>query len=427
MKLRNRLIALVCFLIFVAIGTAYFLNNVAQKPFAIILFIGDGMSPGVITATRLYKGGAEERLAIEEFPYSGLTRTAGKDFAVPDAASSATAIATGQRTNHETLGMDINSKPLISLLEDASAKDRSIGIVSNGSLTGETAAAFYAKSLRGYDKSENAKQLSEHSLISLLLGGGKKYFITPATLPDKNKTEKENPHPENPETNLLTKLQNKGYLIAKTIQELTAIPSWKSAPIIGLFSDDEFSFRDDLKASGDQPTLSQLVKESIERLQHSRHGYFLIVDDALLAKAAALNNGEHLLNEMIDFDNAIAIAKQYAGPNALIVVTGKQNIGGLSMNGYPFCNDKGVAVLGVNAQGCPSITWSTGPGYNTTNVSTDGNKESASILAEPSAFSTPSTLGVAEDTITMAKGPGAEQVHGFIDLTTIHDLIKKQL
>ena len=96
------------------------------------------------------------------------------------------------------------------------------------------------------------------------------------------------------------------------------------------------------------------------------------------------------------------------------------------MNGTPFRNDKGVGVLGINAQGVPSITWSTGPGHNTPSA-TDGNKEPTSILAEPSAFSTPTTLGIAEDTITMAVGPGSEPVHGFIDLTTIHDLIKKQL
>ena len=94
------------------------------------------------------------------------------------------------------------------------------------------------------------------------------------------------------------------------------------------------------------------------------------------------------------------------------------------MNGTPFRNDKGVAVLGVNAQGAPSLTWSSGPGHN---VSSDGNKENSSILAEPSSFNTPAALGVATDTMTFGMGPGSEQIHGFINLTTVHDVIKKEL
>jgi len=101
-KFRNRLLALCCLLLFIAIGTALLLNNSAKKPFAIILFIGDGMSPSLLTATRLYQGGADHRLNLEEFPNVALTRTYANDFAVPDAASAATAIATGERVNHQS-------------------------------------------------------------------------------------------------------------------------------------------------------------------------------------------------------------------------------------------------------------------------------------------------------------------------------------
>jgi hypothetical protein len=94
------------------------------------------------------------------------------------------------------------------------------------------------------------------------------------------------------------------------------------------------------------------------------------------------------------------------------------------MSGTPFRNDKGVAVLGLNAQGAPSITWSSGPGNN---ISYEANKENSSILAEPTSFNTPLALGVATDTITLGSGPGSEQIHGFIDLTTVHDVIKKEL
>ncbi|MBM3856982.1 MAG: hypothetical protein FJ390_03355 [Verrucomicrobia bacterium] len=412
-KIRNRLIALSCFLLFIAIGATYFWNSASQKPFAIILFVGDGMSPSMLTATRLYDGGADNRLALEEFPNLALTRTYGNDFAVPDTASAATALATGERVNHQSLAIDVNGKPLVSLIEEAASKNRAVGLLSTGSLTGESAAAFFAKSLSPQDQTATAAQLLTHAPIDLLIGGGRKYFSP--------HPEKKNTPPEHP---LLEQLSAKGYNVAKNLEEWNALPSWKSSPTLALFAEEDFAFYDASKVESPQPSLADLVKQSIQRLQHSRHGYLLIVDDALIAKAAALNKGEQLFHEILQFDQAIAAARQYTGPNALLVIAGKQNLGGLRMNGTPFRNDKGVAVLGVNAQGAPSLTWSSGPGHN---ASSDANKENNSILAEPSSFNTPNTFGIATDTITLGMGPGSEQIHGFIDLTTVHEVIKKQL
>ena len=44
-----------------------------------------------------------------------------------------------------------------------------------------------------------------------------------------------------------------------------------------------------------------------------------------------------------------------------IVVCGDAAIGGLSLNGFPFRKDSGIALLGLNSAGQPWITWATGP------------------------------------------------------------------
>lgn len=414
-KFRNRLIALTCFLLFLGVGAIFLLRHSIQKPFGIILFIGDGMSPGIVTATRLYQGGADNRLALEEFPQSALTRTYANDFAVPDAASAATALATGAHVNNRSIAINPDGKPLASLLEEAVSQHRAVGLISNGSLVDPTAAAFYAKSFNAYDAANNATQLSHHPAIDLLLGGGRRFFSS-------DKLTGQVTQPE-----LINNLTQQGTTLVTSMEELSSIPSWKSGPILGLLAEQELPFSREENTEVTHPSLSDLVKQSIERLQHCLHGYFLVVDDALIAKAASANNAEQLFGEMISFDQALSTARQYAGPNALIIVTGKQNLGGLKMNGYPFRNDKGVGVLGVNAQGTPSITWSTGPGHNMSSTSGTGEEKENSILAEPTAFSTPAALGVAEDTITMATGPGSESIHGFIDLTAIHDVIKQAL
>ena len=66
----------------------------------VIIFIGDGMGPSTVTATRMYKNSANEKgeglpLSFEEFPYVGQMRTYNVDHQVTDGAASATAMFTG--------------------------------------------------------------------------------------------------------------------------------------------------------------------------------------------------------------------------------------------------------------------------------------------------------------------------------------------
>src|SRR5678816_621446 len=68
MKWRNQILALLCLTIFIALGVLYFRHWVVQKPFGIVLFIGEGLTPDRVAATRLYAGGANAHLALESLP-----------------------------------------------------------------------------------------------------------------------------------------------------------------------------------------------------------------------------------------------------------------------------------------------------------------------------------------------------------------------
>jgi len=46
-------------------------NKVAKN---VILFIGDGMGPNTVTASRIYKNGEKGRLTFEKFPHLGLLK-----------------------------------------------------------------------------------------------------------------------------------------------------------------------------------------------------------------------------------------------------------------------------------------------------------------------------------------------------------------
>src|SRR5438105_2501968 len=144
MKWRNQLLALLCLAVFAGLGVLYFKHWVVQKPFGIILIIGEGLAPERIALTRVYVGGADAHLALDGMPHVALVKNHANDFAVSDQAAAASALATGTKVNNRAISVDPNGKPLSSILELARKSGRATGLVTNGSITNATCAAFYA-------------------------------------------------------------------------------------------------------------------------------------------------------------------------------------------------------------------------------------------------------------------------------------------
>src|SRR5437868_12824942 len=144
MKWRNQILALVCLVAFVGFGVLYFQNWVVQKPFGIILFVGEGLTAQRIAAARVYDGGSDGRLEVDSFAFSARLKNYSADFAVPDSGAAATALATGTKVKNGALSVDQTHGPLRTILEIAHDPGRATGIVTDGTLTNPTIAAFYA-------------------------------------------------------------------------------------------------------------------------------------------------------------------------------------------------------------------------------------------------------------------------------------------
>ena len=461
MKLRNLLLALVCLLVFIAFGVVFFRTWVEQKPFGIILFVADGLSPNSLTAARLYQGGADHKLGIESFPHLALVKNYSNDFAVPDSAAAATAIATGVKGNNRAISVDSKGKELRSLLALARDSGRATGIITTGKLTDAAPAAFFAHTTDGRDLQSIAQQFVSNDGVDIALGGGLEDF-TPESKGGARKDGRD----------LWLEVRSKGYTPVRTKAELESTPAFLNGPLIGLFADGAFSYSTQVEGATQQPSLSEMVRRGIEFLQTNRRGYLLVVDAALISRAASQNDSERVLTETIDFDNAVSTALKYAGEKTLIIAVGKHDVGGLSLNGYPLRGDHGVELLGTNAAGIPATTWSTGPNGTraaepqaspavqsgtaattgsaptlplpspavtgspalsasavtaSTPTGTAPQKPTQNSKNEPAAFAAPEAINTARDMISIATGPGAESVNGFIDNTDVFKIIKKEL
>ncbi len=410
MRQRNYLLALVLLALFAASGVWYFHAFVQpKKAFGIIVFVGEGIVTSKLTAARLYDGGAGHRLAIDGLPHTALLSTSAADFAVPDSAAAASALACGTRVNHRALSTDPTGRQVINLLEAAAASHRATGLVTNGSLTDSTPAAFYAHTADCRDREPLAAQLLGPSMPQVVLGGGGGDFL-PAHTGGRRRDERD----------LTLDAANKGYMLLRTAADLQATLGRGPARLFGLFGHDALPFRDQLQAGGvASPTLPEMVAAAIDTLQRQQNGYVLVVDAGLIERASLENQGERALQELIELDRAVAVALQYAGPQSLVVVAGGQATGGMALNGYPLRQDRGVSLLGgINAYGFPSITWATGPA---------GPVPNASPPMAPAAYYSPYAANVADDAVAAGSGPGSEGLQGFKENTFVFELIHSQL
>ena len=425
MKWRNQLLALFCLILFAAFGVFYFKHWVVQKPFGIILFIGEGLSPGRLAATRVYAGGADAALSLDSMPHVALVRNYSNDFATPDRAAAATAIATGVKVNNRSIGAGPRDAPVANLIELARRSGRATGLVTDGNITNPTGAAFYAHTSEPTSETELARQIVDSSELDLVLGGGAREFLPEAK--DGNRKDGRD---------LLLEIRRKGFDLVRTKAELEAIPDWRRPKLLGVFSPGELAFSDQIEARSEQPSLSDMVRRAIQLLQYNRDGYFLVVDAGLMRKAAEQNDAEHTLAETVEFDRAVAVARRYAGAKSTVAVCGDVAVGGLNLNGYPFRTDRGIAVLGLNSAGDPWFSWASGPkgarSYGAAKLAANQSPPDAAasppeIIQEPAAFYAPAALDTLEDMVAFGSGPGSDGLQGSIDNTVIFTLIRDLL
>ena len=425
MKWRNQLLALFCLILFAAFGVFYFQHWVVQKPFGIILFIGEGLAPDRLAATRVYAGGAHAPLSLDSMPHGALVRNYSNDFAAPDRAAAATAMATGVKGNNKSISTDPRGVSVVNIIELARQAGRATGLVTDGNITNPTSAAFFAHASEPPGEAEIARQMVDSSEIDLVLGGGAREFLPEAK--DGNRKDGRD---------LLLEIRRKGFDLVRSKPELEGIPDWRRPKLFGVFSPRELAFADQIEERTEQPSLPDMVRRAIELLQYNRAGYLLVVDAGLMRKAAEQNDAEHTLAEMVEFDRAVAVARRYAGPKSTIVVCGDVAVGGLNLNGYPFRTDRGIAVLGLNSAGDPWFSWASGPtgarSYGAAKLAAHQSPPDAAasppeIIQEPAAFYAPAALDTVEDVVAFGVGPGANGLQGSIDNTAIFKLIRDLL
>ena len=413
MKQRNLLLALSLLVLFVASGVLYFYNHAEKKPFGVILFVGEGLVTSKLAAARLYDGGSDRRLAIDSLPHVALLSTHSADFAVPDAASAASALSCGVKVNHRALATDPAGQSRETIFEIARRQGRATGLVTNGRLTDPTPAAFYAHTADCRDRAALGAQLADRARLDVILGGGS-VDLVPEAAHGQRRDGRDLPR----------EMARQGYtLVEGAGSGLQVREPWIGTKLLGIFGPDALKSLETPGTGARPPSLSEMTRAAIENLQRRTGGYLLVVDAGLISRASQADDGEEVLQELLELDRAVAVALQYAGTKTLVLVAGGESTGGMALNGYPLRQDHGVSLLGMNAEGLPSITWATGPA----GPQTSPGASPASPPIAPAAWYAPAAANVVDNALAAGFGPGSERLRGFQDNTFVFTLLNSQL
>lgn len=268
----------------------------SQKIKNIIFMIGDGMGENHIIAGEIYKG---EKLNIQTIKNKSYVTTSSTE-TVTDSAAAATALATGFKTNNGMIGLDPYGNNIENLTEYANTKRMKTGIVCTQILNHATPAGFSVHNYSRYNYDEIAK-LQIESCVDLMLGGGRNYF---------SKYEKE--------------MKENNFVWVNDFSNLKNID--KNNKVIGTFANSTIS-QEEKRVS-----LQDLTTEAISRLENE-NGFFLMIEGSDIDTYSHEEDISKMLNELIDFDNAVKLAKQYVDQHSdtLLIVTADHETGGLNL------------------------------------------------------------------------------------------------
>jgi alkaline phosphatase len=305
----------------------------------IIFLIADGLSVAHRTGARIMSKGMTEgkangRLAMDDIPPVAFIGTSSTHSIATDSANTMSAYMTGHKSRVNALGVYADRTPAslddpkVETIAEALRRTtkKSIGIVSTSELQDATPAALVAHTRKRADKADIVGMILDVK-PDVLLGGGSAYFLGKDVPGSKRKDDKD----------YIAEFKNAGYALAIDKTELAAAAGSNQDKLLGLFHtgnldvtlDREFLKKGTVEKFPNQPGLVDMTKAALDKLSKNPDGFFLMVEAASVDKMSHPLDWDRALVETIEFDKAVAVAREFAdkNPDTLIVVTGDHTHG----------------------------------------------------------------------------------------------------
>lgn len=313
----------------------------AVTPKNVILMIGDGMGVSQVSIAIDYRRVMQPQgqpLVMEEMfnqDHFGKVRTHAVGSVLTDSAAAATALACGVKTLPGILGKDASGRPCESILEFAKKRGKLTGVVSTMRVTHATPAAFYSHVVSRDDENAIANQLVLGDDVDVVLGGGFRHFSTgrfsERTECGRDSKLLDGSSKRTDGEDLLAEGRS-GYNLVCNKEQLDGFDYVPGKKVLGTFAASHFPYWQERHTLKELPSLSHLTHKSLEWLSKGDKGFFLMVEGGLIDYAGHANDAASLLREVLDFDQAIRVAREYVRhhPDTLLIVTADHATGGIA-------------------------------------------------------------------------------------------------
>jgi alkaline phosphatase len=317
MKLTKIILPLFVIVTFSCKKTEPQITAKSETPKNIILLIADGTGLSQISSAFYYK---ESSPNYAQFKHIGLIKTSSSREDITDSAAGATAFASGIKTYNGAIGVDDDSTEVATIVEIVAPKNIKTGVISTSSIVHATPASFYAHALKRSFYEEIATDLAASDL-DFFAGGGTKFF-------NKRKDKRD----------LLKDLRAKQFNLDTT--KLGDFNSIKSYSKVGYLLGANH-MPPTAKGRGDY--LPRATELGIQFLNKDNSNFFLMVEGSQVDWGGHNNDSDYLISELIDFDDAIGKALDFAKKdgNTLVIVTADHETGGFTLAASKKTNAKG--------------------------------------------------------------------------------------
>lgn len=290
----------------------------------VILLIPDGMSVEAVTMSRWM---TDEKEFTFDSIATGLVKTNNSNTPIADSAPAGTAMATGIKSESPFVGVypskagmpgseNFDSTkammPIATIIEAAERSGKSTGIISTSQIQHATPADFSAHN----PNRNNYEDLGEQQVyqgMEVVLGGGSKYLSA-----DSRKDGED----------LISVIKELGY---DYVEDTAAMKSSNAEKLWGMFAPKAMEYdidRDPKK----EPALFEMTEKALQVLSKNNKGFFLMVEGSQPDWAAHANDPVALRSEVVAFDKAVKVAKDFADKNkdTVVVVASDHGTGGLT-------------------------------------------------------------------------------------------------
>ncbi len=305
----------------------------------VIILIPDGMSMGGYTLARWYKNGTP--LAMDDM-VCGLVRTYSSDALVADSAPAGTAYACGVKAVTKNIGVmpqkagmpgvpaiipGEENRPVANVFEAARLAGKATGLVFTCEAPHATPAAYSAHSpdRKLYD---DILEQQVYTGLDVLFGGGWQ-FMGPEARQDKE--------------NLLAIVQSNYVYISNRSQLLNLRPGKKAW---GMFAPKDLAYEID-RDKEKEPSLAEMTAKAIEILSSNPKGFVLMVEGSKIDWASHANDPVALIHDILAFDEAVRVAKEFAqkDKNTVVIVMTDHGNGGITIGNSSSDNTYDKLVL----------------------------------------------------------------------------------